>query len=273
MIRFVGLDLDGTLLGGTQPHYGIREEAVAALFDAHRRGVQIGIVTWRDFDFIYQTLLEHEIDPAKTSFPSLIIAEERRIYALEGGAYRPDAEWNDRIVADERGHLNQVASLVGRLLETDLAQMDPGLRRVEAAIEERRGFVELVFSDRESAEAGAALLAERLRSTVPDIVPIRNGRGVALRHVRASKGATLNRYAETSGLRPEEILAIGDSENDRSMLDGRFGFRAATVSNADESIRRLVAERGGYVAEGACGVGVAEAMADALGAANERSGA
>jgi len=260
------MDLDGTLLGGTEGYYGIREEALAALHTAHGRGVQLGIVTGRELEFILNLLERHGIQPATAGFPSVIIAEERRIFTLEGGEYRPDSAWNDPLVTTERSYYELVSGIVARLIETELRHIDPTVRRI-AEVEERRGFVEMVFHSRDAAIECGKVLARALEGAAPEIVPVRNGRGIALRHVRAAKGTVLRHYADTAGIPPEQVLAVGDSENDRTMLDGRYGFQAATVSNADEAIRRLLEERGGYIAEGAYGAGVAEVIYRALGEA------
>ncbi len=48
---------------------------------------------------------------------------------------------------------------------------------------------------------------------------------------------------------PKELmLAIGDSLNDLTMLDGKLGFRVGTVGNADELINAAVRAAGGMVA-------------------------
>jgi len=264
MIRLVALDLDGTLLGGTEGRYGIRDEAIAALYAAQRRGVEIGIATGRELEFILDMFERHGVDPAAAGFPSVIVAEERLIYTLEGGEYRPDSAWNDALVKAETGYYPVVSELVARLIDSDLRGIDPTVRRV-AEIEQKRGFVEMVFQSREAAIRCGQVLAQALKAVAPNIVPVRNGKGIALRHVRAAKGTVLRHFADAAGIPPEHILAVGDSENDRTMLDGRYGFQAATVSNADENIRKLLEERGCYIAQGAYGAGVAEVIYRVLG--------
>lgn len=59
-----------------------------------------------------------------------------------------------------------------------------------------------------------------------------------LTHAGAQKGAALAFYAALRGIRLDEIMAIGDSENDRSMLSMKLKYTVA-MSNAMESIRRL----------------------------------
>lgn len=54
----------------------------------------------------------------------------------------------------------------------------------------------------------------------------------------AQKGAAVARYARAKGIEMNEVMVIGDSENDRSMLSVDFGYTVA-MGNASESIKEL----------------------------------
>lgn len=54
----------------------------------------------------------------------------------------------------------------------------------------------------------------------------------------AQKGLALLKYAQLKGIRSKEIMAIGDSENDLSMLSLPLGFTVA-MENSMESIRHV----------------------------------
>lgn len=56
-----------------------------------------------------------------------------------------------------------------------------------------------------------------------------NVRRVQVIDILAGKGNTLAELARTLGIPNHQVLAIGDSTNDLSMLDGRFGFQRATL--------------------------------------------
>jgi hypothetical protein len=68
------------------------------------------------------------------------------------------------------------------------------------------------------------------------------------------KGSALVRVAEDMGIRPEEILAIGDSENDLEFLKVA-GLKVA-VANANPELKA----RADYVTEKSYGDGVKEAL-------------
>lgn len=67
-------------------------------------------------------------------------------------------------------------------------------------------------------------------STVPTDIEITS--------VKAQKGSTLLDYAKRDGLTPDEIVAIGDSENDYSMLSIP-GIHSVAMENACDMIRNI----------------------------------
>ena len=67
-------------------------------------------------------------------------------------------------------------------------------------------------------------------STVPTDIEITS--------VDAQKGNTLLEYAKRDGLTPDEIVAIGDSENDYSMLSIP-GIHSVAMENACDMIRNI----------------------------------
>ena len=67
-------------------------------------------------------------------------------------------------------------------------------------------------------------------STVPTDIEITS--------INAQKGSSLLDYAKKDGLKPEEIIAIGDSENDYSMLSIP-GIHSVAMENACDMIRNI----------------------------------
>jgi len=59
------------------------------------------------------------------------------------------------------------------------------------------------------------------------------------------KGRCLNRLVKARKWCSEHILAVGDSANDRDMLDGRYGFRSAAVANAESEAKDWVRSNNG----------------------------
>ena len=55
-------------------------------------------------------------------------------------------------------------------------------------------------------------------------------------HINAQKGTALLRYAQTKKITPSQILAVGDSGNDLSMLSLDLGITAA-MANASAAVK------------------------------------
>ena len=118
-----------------------------------------------------------------------------------------------------------------------------------------------LFTSLEDAVAVQEMIIQYMEKEGIDVVFVqRNGWGVGLSDARVGKGICLRRIARKMGLKPEEVIAIGDSNNDMPMLDGRMGFFSTCPANADEEILELVRRNGGIVAERNYGMGVAEIM-------------
>ncbi len=249
----VALDLDGTLL---EPDGHILPEVREALRTAAARGIEVYIVTGRPWPFVRE-LVAAEFGP-RSPLPHGVVAEERDLYLRETGVWQPSRENILRHRA-ELGLSRELAPLLQRC-RAELSAMDPEHWVCSEEVLQERGFWEFRFRDSQCAALASAVLVRRLAGVALGVQVIRNVRGVALRHPDSAKGASLARLAAIRGRARERILAVGDSENDRSMLDGSWGFLAACPANAEPSIGALVRERKGLWASRPRGAGVAEAL-------------
>ena len=57
-------------------------------------------------------------------------------------------------------------------------------------------------------------------------------------HIKAQKGPILKQYIESLGYTMDEVMVLGDSLNDCSMLEMDFGATIA-MANADEEIKKV----------------------------------
>lgn len=80
---------------------------------------------------------------------------------------------------------------------------------------------------------------DEILSGIPSIVSASSApETIELTHRDAQKGKTLLKYARQQKIAPEEILVMGDSMNDRSMLAGPFGVRVL-MENGLPALRDL----------------------------------
>jgi hydroxymethylpyrimidine pyrophosphatase-like HAD family hydrolase len=261
----VAVDLDGTLLGGVKGRHGFRPEGTRALRQVAAAGGFVAIVTGRDLDFILK-LLEREGVALEDGWPHVIISEERylHMWSLEQRRFVPDLEWNEWIFGQEGVSFDAIVQGMTELLAGPLTQLDPECYRVQGDIEKDRKFVELKFSSPEAAIQAEPYIADWLRRSAIPYEPLRNVSGIAIRHEQVGKGELLLKVCSRLGTAPGSVLAIGDSNNDLSMVDGRFGFIGGAPGNAESGIKIKVLAGGGYVAESGYGDGVAEIISQAM---------
>lgn len=252
-VQLVALDLDGTLL---DPGAHIQADTLDALEAYVARGGLVVIDTGRPLSAIFEIMQANSVLPHR-SFPHALIAEEREIYLREdSGEFAPLQPWNDDIIAAEKAIISTAREIADRVV-TELAKREIVPRPINAELEDVRGFVERHFHTRDEAEVARRIAVENIPEDVP-LQVVRNSHLIALRHRDVGKGKLLARVAELLGVPRERVLAVGDSLNDLEMLDGKFGFKAATVENADAQVKEVVLAAGGTVASRPRSLGVAE---------------
>jgi HAD superfamily hydrolase (TIGR01484 family) len=260
-IRMVALDLDGTILeAGTT----ITGEVLTALATLRAGGVTVVTATGRPVDFQLDLLERHGIGPAAGLFEALI-ADEREIHLLDerppaGRAYRPHDEWNDVIRKRWDTFLDEALGWLDRVAD-EAVRRGWATRRYDRSQIARRGLATIWIEQPHQAAALCAWLADQVADAGSELVCNRNVRLVQVIDRQAGKGNVLSALADLHGVTADQVLAIGDSSNDISMVDGRFGFRSATPGNADPEVKAAVRRAGGYVAQGTVGAGVVEALA------------
>jgi hydroxymethylpyrimidine pyrophosphatase-like HAD family hydrolase len=124
----------------------------------------------------------------------------------------------------------------------------------------RRGLPTIAFSSPDDAAGVQRWLAAQFAAHEPRLACNRNVRLVQIHDALVGKGRVLAELARVWDLAPDEVLAIGDSANDVSMLDGSLGFQCAAPGNADELVQDVVRRAGGYVAQARIGAGVIEVL-------------
>jgi len=111
-------------------------------------------------------------------------------------------------------------------------------------------FADVAFARNIDADEARAVISDRH-------LPVRvldTGFAIHLQALGVSKGTALRELAVEMGLRPSEMMAIGDSENDIEMLEAA-GVGVA-VANAPATTRSAA----DWVSEGTCGDGFVEAV-------------
>jgi HAD superfamily hydrolase (TIGR01484 family) len=268
-VRLVALDLDGTILEAGQH---IAPAVVLRLRGLVEHGVRCVPATGRPLDFQLQLFHRHGL--GGSGVPSALMVDEREIFLPHDGAlsppavsgagqlpaYQPLQPWNDAVRRRWRDlHPGAMAWLDRAYREARRRgwQAEQHLSAEEAAA---RGLPTLQLANPAEAAAICEWLERELATATEPLACNRNVRQVQIYDARVGKGPVLAEIARMWNIPAPQVLAVGDSLNDRSMLDARFGFRTATVGNADVLIKALVTDRGGYVAAARAGEGVLETL-------------
>ena len=255
-IRLLAFDLDGTILERGEH---IAPEFCRALARVAAAGVRCATATGRPLEFQLEVLARHGLG-AQAGLPHALIADERALYLLEDGAYRAHTSWNETICAAWEELRPVALAWLARAQARALAwgyQVPYVCNPEEARV---RGAAALRLPSRDAAERVRAWLAEELAARGLPLAVNRNYWLVQVYPTCAGKGHVLAELARLWSIPPCQVLAVGDSLNDFCMLDGRLGFRCATVANADPTILDVVAAQGGHVASLHCAQGVVEVL-------------
>lgn len=262
-IRLIASDYDGTLAyrGKVIPALGAD---LAAALGPDR---MFAIVTGRPLNGLLQALESSELP--KNAYPQALICEERDIHIWHHDAYQPLLEHNQSAFSQEIKLLPVTRHIVAELRsnwpaviadaytgpDTDLAPFEQSTPEAE----DERGYVELRFANSNVSRTVLAALHEKA-NTVPNLMLIRNGRLITFRHAAFGKGRILDILRRHLGLQAAEVMAVGDSGNDLSMLGGNYGFHAAAVGNADEEVKQAVAAHGGVLLNARASEGIRELL-------------
>ncbi|GEM_PF-364079 len=269
-VRVVALDLDGTIL---EPGMHLAAPLVSTLQALAGSGVCCVTATGRPLDYQLELFARHGLGSA-VGVPAALMADERELFLagdcttfgmpsrpLRSAEYRPFDEWNDAVRARWRHLHTSAMDWLERLQQEAAGRGWSAAPLLTDEVAFARGLPTLLCARAEEATALHDWLTAALAAEAGGLLTCsRNVRLVQLQDIRVGKGPVLAALARQWAVPPRQVLAIGDSLNDLSMLDGRFGFQVATVGNADQRIAAAVRSNGGYVAEGRLGAGVLEIL-------------
>lgn len=251
----LALDLDGTLL---EPDHTVLPGVVERIGVLSSAGRKIAIASGRPPEDI-EAIIKAAGLTESASWPHVFVANERDVFHRCSGRYVPDENWNEPLLLLERENLTTIRKHIAEWLEAQTDRADFA-RYDDEPVEDQRAIIALVGRNMERVLACQRELNRSFARMGVPVYGFRNRLTVVFRHASICKGRALLAAARAVGVAPEAVLAIGDSENDLGMLDGRYGFQSACPGNADELIRSVVRENAGTIASAPCGRGVLEIL-------------
>lgn len=220
-MRAIAVDIDGTI---TDRERRLSLEAVRALRGAEESGVPVIIVTGNILCFAMAT--------------SILMGTTGGVVAENGGVL----------------YINDEVRVLG-----DMSKAERAYSHLKGIYPVRK----VPFSDLRVSEIALTrdVPADTVREALSgfDVEVYDTGFAIHLTDPSVNKGSSMEILLESMGLGMDDVMAIGDSENDLEFIE-HAGFRVA-VANADPELKAIA----DYVTSAAHGEGVAEAVQRFLG--------
>jgi HAD superfamily hydrolase (TIGR01484 family) len=235
-------DFDGTLIGEPEAPDELYWSFRRQVSDMRRAsGMRWAIVTGRHAEMIpimAGKLLMHGLAP------DFFVMEDARIFRRHGSRYWPFFFWNCGISRRRRQQLRQHRVRV-RSLVREIALHHPDAENLAG-----NRLIDLWFhfpSPHAAMDVERQLLAEFTGN--PDFFVFRWDAEVCLAPTAGTKGEAVRKLMAELQAAPKRVLAVGDGQNDISMLDGHSAGLVACVGNATEEVKTAVRRAAGFVAQ------------------------
>lgn len=258
--RLLALDLDGTLLDGTSR---VPPENARAIRQAQARGVQIALCTGRNFSdaLAFSGCLDAPADWAVTANGAAVCRIADRNCVSLSGLNRAQCETilavcarfgcdpclytNERLYYGRAflDFLQQIRARGGVALDETAEGyvfVDGGTAWRTLLEQEKAPFVKAILDHNDPATVDrmtAALAETGLFELAPSVMYGGALKNVEINRKGVHKGAGLRALTAHLGLRMEEVLAIGDSDNDLTML--REAGLGVAMANAAPHVRAV----------------------------------
>ena len=236
-MRMIVTDLDGTLLGSGsdrefQPNFVQRIE------EFQKNGGLWVIATGRGFRSTHKLL--HPLW-ALGARPDFIIARHAYIYGKTRVGYIPHPFWNYHI---------------RKVLSADVKALEEAVMRIR--VRTLRGYksARLIIGEEDRLHLRFTD-AQDCRKAVPEIrqmaaenhslMVFEFKQDVVLRSVPFTKGLAVQEVCRHRNMMASDVLAIGDGENDVSLLDGKVSGYCGCPANSVAAVMEVVHRRNGHI--------------------------
>jgi sucrose phosphatase-like protein len=214
MKRLLATDLDGTFIGN--------DEAMVALWEAlQAQGVLLAFSTGRHLRSIEDFYAEKQVTRQADVCICMVGTD---VYHRRNGEYALDRSWHEIIAQDwDKQAVEDILHAIpeARMQDEEWQSRFKSSYYLEENVEDRL------------TEIHERLEQARLRAKVVysageflDLLPIRSGKGEAVRFV-----------ADHYGVTPDNVITSGDTGNDLDMMRPELGFRSIAVGNSAPELR------------------------------------
>lgn len=247
-IRLISTDFDGTLFAEFESP-PVPEELQRLIAELQAQGAKWAINTGRDMSSLMETLGRANL----TIEPDFLVLVEREIYLHEEAQYLGLESWNAACAREHKEVFERIRPDLPRLIDWIQQRFHPLI------YDDAYSPLCLIARDIAEMDAIQAHLEGYCRS-VPGLTVVRNDVYARFSHTGYNKGTALAHLSQRLGVNAKNVFAAGDHLNDLPMLSTRFAGMLAAPANAIGLVKVAVRAQSGYVSQGDCGTGVAEAI-------------
>lgn len=248
-IRLIAMDLDGTALQPDRCSFSPR--LIAALEEAHKRGIAIAPVTGRQFDMLPPAVQNHPV-------------WENLVVLCNGGQIRRMD--SGKILYEKNISQEALKQLLVLSRELDIPiefSVNSVLHLTQKSLDQQQDMAHLDFHVNTILANHGKLVpsleplccmavekcnlphipphlhkkAEEILKTIPVSAVWSSASSMEITHPDAQKGVALEALCSLLGIHPENVLALGDSGNDESML--KTAGLGIAMGNAPDFIKQI----------------------------------
>lgn len=241
-------DFDGTL--GKAPDY-ISKENIAAIREYESRGGKFLVCTGREFSSIRNILNKYDIKGDIICCQGALIGDAetgktKMSFPIDETACRNIITWafenypNEALmVVTDKGlyynKRNEYTDYYERLTSLNgvlVPDMEKSLKELKL-----NSYKFMLICDLEKS----LKIIDDFNSLGTNFLANSGAKGlVEIVNPEYDKGATLKVYVTSLGIKPEEVITVGDSSNDMSLMN--FGFYGVAVGDGNENLKKAAKE-------------------------------
>ncbi len=234
----IALDLDGTSV-----RYDPILEMEPELIDYITKLAEDAGFAWvMNSDRFTETMNDIAMLLHPAQMPCALLSCQRFIHLLDGeNRYTPFSSWNKQQLIKHKKLWDIIAPNFEKWAEV----IEQRFKIVDKAIND------IVFAYMVNSEKTYELrrLMKEFISDYPEAQVSGNHDWSFILQSSFSKRSVLLKCAEVFGVKPENIIAVGDGLNDITMLDGSVTQMTGCPANASCEVKKAVKNTGGYIAE------------------------
>lgn len=266
MIHLIAIDMDGTILS---PDHSISTRNKQAILAAQSNGIEVVIATGRGFSEAYGPVRDSGLNLSyiclngaeiRDAFGELISAThivENDITKITSILDTHTIDY--QLYIDTLIYINSIEDQIDTFIQlTEAANQIPVVDKIRQEVMDRveQGYIRQVDSYKELInQRGSEIYkvfgtsfnrlnldkAREALQLLPGLAISSSGAGnLEITNINAQKGIAVEKYAKSKGISMENVMVIGDSYNDLSMMV-RAG-RAVAMGNAPAAIKAACTE-------------------------------